>query len=65
MKSYSHPMSADAAAWQHQWLRLHLVIRELRSTRWDAEAWPMAKAELGRALTLQEQLRRAAWWSWR
>jgi len=39
------PMSADAAVWQQQWLRLQLIIRGLRVTRWDAKTWPTAKAE--------------------
>jgi len=56
-------MPTDGRAWQHQWLRLYLVIRELLITRWDAKSWPMAKAELGRALALQRRLKRAAWWN--
>jgi len=53
----------DAPVWQHRWLRLQLVIRELLNTRWDAKSWPMAKAELGKALALQRRLKRAAWWN--
>jgi len=53
----------DAPVWQHRWLRLQLVIRELLITRWDAETWPLAKAELGRALALRSRFQRAAWWN--
>jgi len=56
-------MAADAPVWQHRWLRLQLVIRELLPARWDAETWPLAKAELGRALALRSRLQRAAWWN--
>ena len=56
-------MPADAPVWQHKWLRLQLVIRELLTTRWDAKSWPMAKAELRKALSLQRRLQRAAWWN--
>ena len=60
---YGHPMPADAPVWQHQWLRLQLLIRELLTTRWDAATWPLAKAELGRALALHSRLQRAPWWN--
>jgi len=56
-------MPADLPVWQHRWLRLQLVIRELLITRWDAETWPLAKAELGRALALRSRFQRAAWWN--
>jgi len=56
-------MAADTPMWQHQWLRLQLLIRELLNARWDAKTWPMAEAELGKALALQRQLKRAAWWN--
>ena len=56
-------MRADAPTRQHQWLRLHVVIRELFTTRWDAKTWPLAKAELERVFLLHERLQRAAWWN--
>jgi len=55
-------MPADPRAWQHQWLRVHLVIRDILGTRWDAKTWRIVKAELGQALELQSRLRRAASW---
>jgi len=45
-------MPAEAPTWQHRWLRLQLVIRELLATRWDAKSWPMAKTELERSAIL-------------
>jgi hypothetical protein len=45
------------------WPRLALLIRSILTTHWDAETWPSAKAELGRALELWRQMRRAAWWN--
>jgi hypothetical protein len=56
-------MPPDPRAWQHQWLRIHLAIRDILGTRWDAKAWPVVKAKLGKALALQRKLKRAAWWN--
>jgi len=55
--------TADTCLWQHRWLRLQLIIRELLTTRWDAETWPLAEAELGKAMALQRKLKRSAWWN--
>jgi len=46
----------------HSWLRLHVAIRTMLSTRWGDE-WPTVKAELGKAVHLREVLRKAPWWN--
>jgi len=32
-------------------IRLELLIRSIRTTRWDLETWPTVKVELRRALS--------------
>jgi len=46
-------------SWQHPWLRISLLIRAMLGTRWDAETWPLVKAEFTKALALKSQIRRA------
>lgn len=42
---------------EYPWLRLELLIRAIIRTRWwDAERWPVVKAELGRLLRLKRAL---------
>jgi hypothetical protein len=45
------------------WPRLMLLIRRLLTSQWDEASWPIAKAELRRALALRNQLARAPWWN--
>jgi len=45
------------------WLRLHLLVRSIRTTRWDATTWPIAKHELARALRLRAAIARAGWFN--
>lgn len=41
------------------WLRLELLIRSIRSTRWDDATWPIVKVELVKAMRMREVLRRS------
>jgi hypothetical protein len=45
------------------WPRVALLIRRILSSQWDEATWPIAKAELRRALALRRQLARAPWWN--
>jgi hypothetical protein len=45
------------------WPRLALLIRRILSSQWDEATWPMAKAELARALKLRAVLDLAGWWN--
>ncbi len=45
------------------YLRVSLLIRQLRSTSWDATTWPIAKAELAKALRLRAAITRAGWFN--
>jgi len=53
--TYRRVMSPNAGTWQHPWLRVPVIIRELLRTRCGADMWPVAKVELGHALTLQSR----------
>ena len=44
-------------------VRLQLLIRTMCSRTWDAEAWPLVKHELIRAMRLRRLLARAGWWN--
>ena len=44
-------------------IRLELLIRSIRTTRWDLETWPTVKVELRRALSLRRGLARDGWWN--
>lgn len=45
------------------WLRLELLVRSITSTMWDAQAWPVVRAELGPALRMRAAVRREGWWN--
>jgi hypothetical protein len=45
------------------WLRISLVIRQIRSTTWDSATWPTVKETLRNSLRLQARMRRWAWWN--
>jgi len=49
--------------WQHPWLRVALLIRMMLHTRWDAETWPLVRAEFKRALALRSRIARAGWFN--
>lgn len=55
-------MSRDTA-WQHPWLRVGRLIRDILGTRWSADVWPKAKAVLGWAIAERGRLRRAGWFN--
>jgi len=45
------------------WPRLTLLIRRILGSQWDEATWPIAKAELAKALKLRSTLERAVWWN--
>jgi hypothetical protein len=45
------------------WPRLTLLIRSILTTQWDETTWPLAKAELRRALEMRRQLAQSPWWN--
>ena len=45
------------------WPRLTLLIRRILSSQWDEATWPIAKAELAKALKLRSVIERAGWWN--
>jgi hypothetical protein len=45
------------------WVRVLMLIRDLRSTAWGYEAWPHIKPVLGRALEMRRQIARDGWWN--
>jgi hypothetical protein len=52
--------TTTAGLW-HPWLRITRVIEVIRSTRWNPDEWPTAKAELGLAYAERRRLARAGW----
>jgi hypothetical protein len=49
--------------WLLPWVRVALLIREIRSTTWDEATWPTARAALGKAIGMQAKMRRRGWWN--
>lgn len=47
--------------WQHPWLRLEMLLKSIRSTTWDGDTWPQAKAALSWALREGGRLVRVGW----
>jgi hypothetical protein len=45
------------------WVRIALVIRTIRTTRWDDATWPTVKAALARALGMRRQINREGGWN--
>jgi hypothetical protein len=45
------------------WVRVLLLIRDIRSTTWGHERWPHVKPLLRRALEMRRQLARDGWWN--
>ena len=56
-------LSESGRDWQHPWLRVSLLIRTMLGTRWDAETWPLVKAEFKKALALRSRIKRAGWFN--
>jgi len=54
---------ANARVWQHPWLRIQLLLREMLGTRWDVRTWPAVKAEFKKALALRSKIQRAGWFN--
>ena len=44
------PTTADSARLWHLWLRIQRLIRVILGTRWNADEWPIVKAQLRNAL---------------
>jgi len=44
------------------WLKVHLVIRQIRSRTWDSAAWPVMKEALRDALRLRSQMQQRRGW---
>ena len=57
------PTSADSARLWHPWLRIQRLIRVILETRWDADEWPIVKAEPRNALKERSRLERAGWFN--
>jgi hypothetical protein len=47
----------------HPWLRIQRLIRVIRETRWNADEWPIVKAELRNALAERQRIERAGWFN--
>ena len=45
------------------WVRVALLIRSIRTTRWDDATWPTVKMLLARALDVRRQINREGWWN--
>jgi hypothetical protein len=45
------------------WIKVNLLIRSITGRVWDERTWPIAKAQLGRALEIRRDLSREAWWN--
>jgi hypothetical protein len=49
--------------WLQAWARVTLLLRDIRTTRWDEPTWPTAKVALGKALKMRADMRRRGWWN--
>ena len=47
----------------HPWLRIQRLIRVIRETSWNADEWPIVRAELRNALAERTRLERAGWFN--
>jgi hypothetical protein len=50
-------------AWQHPWLRLNLLLRQMTKAFRVREARPILKTEVTNALRTREEMKRARWWN--
>ena len=55
------PLPADRS-WQHAWLRLHLVMRDLIATPWAGNE-ALIKREIARCVELRDAMMRAGWFN--
>jgi hypothetical protein len=55
-------LNTDARLWQ-PWLRINRVLRAILHERWNAEAWPLVKAEFKKVFALRIEIRRAGWFN--
>jgi hypothetical protein len=55
------PLPADRA-WQHPWLRLHLVMRDLIATPWAGNG-AIIKLELATCVELRRVMMQAGWFN--
>ncbi len=49
--------------WQHPWLRVCLVLREMLETRWGGEQWQAIKREIPTALGEKGRIQRQGWFN--
>ena len=52
----------SARLW-HPWLRIQRLIRVIPGTWWNADEWPVVKAELRNALAERTRIERAGWFN--
>jgi hypothetical protein len=45
------------------WVGVLLLIRDIRSTTWGHERWPLVKPLLRRTLEMRRQIARDGWWN--
>ena len=56
------PSEADRS-WQHPWLRLNLLLRDMTKAFRVRDARPVLKVEITKALAMREKLKRGVWWN--
>jgi len=49
--------------WQHPWLRVNVLVRDMARLLRDPESRPIARVELIKAIAMREKLRRHASWN--
>jgi hypothetical protein len=63
------PDATDTPAdrdWRHPWLRINLVLREIKHQVFrvrHADARPVLKAELNKAIAMRAKMKRHIWWN--
>ena len=45
------------------YVRVLRLVHTILTTRWDAETWPMVRAEVPRVLELRDQVTSEGWWN--
>jgi hypothetical protein len=50
-------------SWQHRWLRINVLIREMTRTFRIRGARPILKAEMAKALRMKAEMKKARWWN--
>lgn len=54
--------TTDDCVW-YPWVRVNPIIRDVLTTSWNAEQWPVAKLVLRRTLTERSKIARTGWFS--